>query len=53
MVEDEFKNEDLKTLVSCLNSLVKKGFTEDYKAPTWGLNQFRARRFIRQAKLRL
>ena len=33
----ELKNEDLQTLVSCLNSLVKQGFTEDYKVNDKGL----------------
>jgi hypothetical protein len=27
----EIKKEEMKTLVSCINSLVKAGFTEDYK----------------------
>ena len=33
----ELKNEDLKTLVSSVNSLVKQGFTEDYKVNEKGL----------------
>ena len=33
----ELKNEDLQTLVSCLNSLIKQGFTEDYKVNAKGL----------------
>jgi hypothetical protein len=27
----EIKKDEMKTLVSCINSLVKAGFTEDYK----------------------
>ncbi len=33
----ELKNEDLKTLASSINSLVRQGFTEDYKVNEKGL----------------
>jgi hypothetical protein len=38
----ELKNEDLKTLVSSLNSLVKQGFTEDYKVNDKGLKSIQS-----------
>src|ERR1051325_5180493 len=33
----ELKNEDLKTMVSCLNILTSEGFTENYKVEKKGL----------------
>ena len=42
MKEDDFQNEDLKTLVSCLNSLQKKGYTEDYKVTESGLKSIQS-----------
>ncbi len=42
MNEDDFQNEDLKTLVSCLNSLAKKGYTEDYKVTEHGLKSIQS-----------
>ena len=40
----ELKNEDLKTLVSSLNSLVQLGFTEDYKVNDKGLKSLQSER---------
>jgi hypothetical protein len=40
----ELKNEDLKTLVSSLNSLVQLGFTEDYKVTDRGLKSLKTER---------
>jgi hypothetical protein len=37
MEADDFMNDDLKTMVSCLNSLIKKGYTEDYKVTERGM----------------
>ena len=34
-------NEDLKTLVSCVNALVNKGFTEDFKVNDKGLRSLK------------
>jgi len=42
MNEEDFQNEDLKTLVSCLNTLVKRGYTEDYKATDSGLKSIQS-----------
>jgi hypothetical protein len=42
MKEEDFQNEDLKTLVSCLNSLTKKGYTEDYKVTEHGLKSIQS-----------
>src|SRR6187551_492108 len=36
------ENEDLRTMVSCLNSLIKKGFTEDYKVNDKGLKALKS-----------
>ena len=38
----ELKNEDLKTMVASLNSLVKQGFTEDYKVIDKGLKSIQS-----------
>src|ERR1041385_6797534 len=35
--EDLLEQKDLTTMVDCVNSLVKKGFTENYKAKEEGL----------------
>ena len=40
----ELRNEDLKTLVSSLNSLVQQGFTEDYKVNEKGLKSIQSDR---------
>lgn len=37
-------NKDMKTLVSCLNSLVAQGFTEDYKIIEGGLKSLKRER---------
>ena len=37
MKAGDIMNEDLKTMVSCLNALVKKGYTEDYKVTERGM----------------
>jgi hypothetical protein len=42
MKEEDFQNEDLKTLVSCLSSLSKKGYTEDYKVTEHGLKSIQS-----------
>src|SRR5262245_47156066 len=42
MDENEFQNEDLKKLVACLNSLIKKGYTEDYKVTESGLKSLQS-----------
>lgn len=42
MKEDEVQSEDLKTMVSCLNSLIKKGYTEDYKVTDAGLKSLQS-----------
>lgn len=42
MKESDIQNEDLQTLVSCLNSLIKKGYTEDYKATEAGLKSIQS-----------
>jgi hypothetical protein len=36
-MEELLVNEDLRTMVSCLNALIAKGFTEDYKVNDKGL----------------
>src|SRR5690349_7893848 len=36
-MEELLVNEDLKTLVSCLNKLLEKGFTENFKVNDKGL----------------
>lgn len=52
-MEDELKNEDLKTLVSCLNSLVKKGFTEDYKATNRGLKSIQSEKIYSPDEIKI
>ena len=37
----DLKNDDLKTLVSCVNALVREGFTEDYKVTERGLKSLK------------
>jgi hypothetical protein len=44
MKEEDFQNEDLKTMVSCLNTLVKKGYTEDYKVTDQGLKSIQSKK---------
>lgn len=44
MKESDIMNEDLKTLVSCLNSLAKKGYIEDYKVTDAGLKSIQSKK---------
>jgi len=37
-------NDDLKTMVSCINSLSRLGFTEDYKVTDRGLKSIQSKR---------
>lgn len=37
----ELKNEDLKTLVSCINTLSREGFSDDYKMTDKGLKSLK------------
>jgi hypothetical protein len=53
MTKIKLKNEDLKTLVSSLNSLVKKGFTEDYKVTEKGLKSIRSEKLYMPKQVRV
>jgi hypothetical protein len=44
MMNTELKNKDLKTLVSCLNSLSRDGFSDDYKMTEDGLKSLKRER---------
>ncbi len=50
-MEDEFNNEDLSTLVSCLNTLIKRGYTEDYKVTEQGLKSIQSRKIYSPEEL--
>jgi len=41
-MKDVLENEDLTTLVSCLNYLIKQGFTEDYKVNDKGMKSLQS-----------
>jgi hypothetical protein len=43
-MKTEFTNNDLKTLVSCLNVLSRDGFTDDYKMTERGLKSLKRER---------
>jgi hypothetical protein len=43
-MKTELKNNDLKTLVSCLNSLSRDGFSDDYKMTEAGLKSLKRER---------
>lgn len=43
-VKTQLQNNDLKTLVSCLNLLVKEGFSDDYKVLDSGLKSLKRER---------
>jgi hypothetical protein len=43
-MKTELKNNDLKTLVSCLNSLSRDGFSDDYKITESGLKSLKRER---------
>jgi len=47
------ENEDLRTLVSCLNSLVRKGFTEDYKVNEKGLKALKSERIYNPEEVKV
>ena len=47
------ENEDLRTLVSCLNSLVSKGFTEDYKVNDKGLKALKSERIYNPEEVKV
>ncbi len=40
-MKTELKNNDLKTLVSCLNTLSREGFSDDYKITEQGLKSLK------------
>jgi|SRR5690349_17170142 len=44
MKDNDILNEDLQTLVSCLNALLKKGFIEDYKVTEAGLKSIQSKK---------
>ena len=44
-------NEDLKTMVSCINSLSKLGFTEDYKVTDRGMKSIQSNRFYKPEEI--
>ncbi|MDQ3142424.1 MAG: hypothetical protein M3Q56_09290 [Bacteroidota bacterium] len=41
-MKDQHSNSEMKTLVSTLNTIIKKGYTEDYKVNELGLEALRA-----------
>jgi hypothetical protein len=43
-MKTDLKNTDLKTLVSCLNSLTREGFSDDYKMTEKGLKSLKRER---------
>jgi len=43
----QLANEDLKTMVSCINSLNKLGFTEDYKVTDSGMKSVQTRKLYK------
>jgi hypothetical protein len=49
----ELKNEDLKTLVSCLNSLSKEGFSDDYKMTEQGLKSLKRERVYKPEEVKV
>ncbi len=55
MTKDELvlENEDLRTLVSCINSLLKKGFTEDYKVNDKGLKALKTERIYNPEEVKV
>ncbi len=50
-MEDEFNNDDLSNLVSCLNTLIKRGYTEDYKVTEQGLKSIQSRKIYSPEEL--
>jgi hypothetical protein len=46
-------NEDLKTLVSCLNKLVEKGFDEDFKVNDKGLRSLKTDKIYQPAEVKV
>ena len=44
MDADDFMNEDLKTMVSCLNALIRKGYSEDFKVTEQGLKSLKTKK---------
>jgi len=49
----ELKNEDLKTLVSCLNSLNSHGFTDDYKITEKGMKSIQKDRLYKPEEVKV
>jgi hypothetical protein len=49
----DLKNNDLKTLVSCLNSLSRDGFSDDYKMTESGLKSLKRERIYSPEEVRV
>jgi hypothetical protein len=52
-MEELLVNEDLRTLVSCLNSLVAKGFSENYKVNDKGLKDLKSEKIYKPEEVKV
>jgi len=52
-MEELLVNEDLKTLVACVNALVGKGFTEDFKVNDKGLRSLKTDKIYKPEEVKV
>jgi len=50
-MKPQLTNEDLKTMVSCINSLSRLGFTEDYKVTDSGMRSVQSNRIYKPEEI--
>lgn len=52
-IKTQLQNNDLKTLVSCLNLLAKEGFSDDYKITESGLKSLKRERVYKPEEVKV